>query len=414
VALSGGGDSLAVLVLASAWAARNGRRLLALTVDHGLHPQSPAWTAFAGQAARRLGAEPRALVWRGDKPATGLSAAARRARHGLLAEAAREAGAATILFGHTADDVAEAEVMRSASTPSLGRLKEWSPSPVWPEGRGLFLLRPFLGTRRRDLRRLLQTKGLAWLEDPANADLRFGRARARLALAETPDVPCGPASSARPDLDLDLLGVRIGAEGSFRLPRAGLKPGEAGARHVLSCAVACAGGQADPVRGAALQRILEGAASGATFTASLGGASIQALPDHLDITREAGSIRRAGAAPMALTAGSSGVFDGRFLARADADVLLAPLDGRAAKLPVAERKRLTHVPAAARAGLPAVLFGGRTGLAQPWGAGPVQIEPLFGARFAAACGLVTKEQDISRIFMADQRQSSYVGGLDLA
>ena len=63
LALSGGGDSMALLHLAADWCARRGRRLLALTVDHRLHPDSAAWTAFAGEAARAVGADCRALSW---------------------------------------------------------------------------------------------------------------------------------------------------------------------------------------------------------------------------------------------------------------------------------------------------------------------------------------------------------------
>ena len=76
LALSGGGDSMALLHLAADWCARRGRRLLALTVDHRLHPDSAAWTAFAGEAARAVGADCRALSWEGPKPSTGLPAAA--------------------------------------------------------------------------------------------------------------------------------------------------------------------------------------------------------------------------------------------------------------------------------------------------------------------------------------------------
>src|SRR5690606_21939616 len=128
-----------------------GRRLLALTVDHRLHPDSGTWAAFAGAAARRLGADWRALVWDGPRPAVGLPATARQARHRLLAEAARAAGARVILLAHTADDRAEAAWMRAAGL-RVGDPVPWSPSPVWPEGRGLMLLRPLLNARRAELR----------------------------------------------------------------------------------------------------------------------------------------------------------------------------------------------------------------------------------------------------------------------
>ncbi|WP_292046036.1 tRNA lysidine(34) synthetase, partial [Brevundimonas sp. UBA5718] len=112
LALSGGGDSIALLRLAAEWAKTRGRRLLALSVDHGLNPESGRWNAFAEQAARAVGGDWRGLRWDGDKPQTGLTAAARSARHRLIAEAARTAGARVVLFAHTADDIAEADLMR--------------------------------------------------------------------------------------------------------------------------------------------------------------------------------------------------------------------------------------------------------------------------------------------------------------
>ena len=74
VAFSGGGDSLALLLAAKAWADANGRRLLALTVDHGLNPASTDWTRWCGETAERLGVAFQALRWEGAKPAAGLPA----------------------------------------------------------------------------------------------------------------------------------------------------------------------------------------------------------------------------------------------------------------------------------------------------------------------------------------------------
>ncbi|HZV85188.1 MAG TPA: ATP-binding protein, partial [Brevundimonas sp.] len=77
LALSGGGDSMALLQVAASWARENGRRMLALTVDHGLTPESAVWTVFARDAARAAGADWRGLDWSGPRPASGLQAAAR-------------------------------------------------------------------------------------------------------------------------------------------------------------------------------------------------------------------------------------------------------------------------------------------------------------------------------------------------
>ncbi|WP_231680979.1 tRNA lysidine(34) synthetase TilS, partial [Brevundimonas sp. AAP58] len=183
LALSGGGDSLALLHIAAAWAKRAGRQLLAITVDHGLTPASADWNRFCESQAHRLGANWMLRRWDGEKPATGLPAAARRARHALVADAAREAGARVVLFGHTADDVDESDWMRERGS-TLGRLREWSPSPAWPEGRGLMLLRPMLGERREALRAFLRVTGAEWIEDPGNVG--FDRGAARRALTPLP------------------------------------------------------------------------------------------------------------------------------------------------------------------------------------------------------------------------------------
>ncbi|PZQ35988.1 MAG: tRNA(Ile)-lysidine synthetase, partial [Phenylobacterium zucineum] len=109
VGFSGGGDSLFLLKAVLDWA--GDRPVLALVVDHRLQPDSARWTADAVAKARALGAAATALAWTGDKPSTGLPAAARRARHALLATAAREAGAKVLLLGHTASDLAEGAAM---------------------------------------------------------------------------------------------------------------------------------------------------------------------------------------------------------------------------------------------------------------------------------------------------------------
>ncbi|MBW8733769.1 MAG: tRNA lysidine(34) synthetase TilS [Asticcacaulis sp.] len=176
VAVSGGGDSVALLY----WLAEWGRRPLhVFCVDHGLNPSSSQWTQGVARHAENVGAAFTALSWTGEKPTTGLSAAARSARHALLADAARAAGVGVLCLGHTADDIAEARLMRAAGS-SVGRPTLWSPSPAWPQGRGVFLFRPLLSQRREALRTWLKSKGLSWIDDPANDNTASLRARIRL------------------------------------------------------------------------------------------------------------------------------------------------------------------------------------------------------------------------------------------
>ncbi len=337
VGFSGGGDSLFLLKTVLAWAP--GRPVLALVVDHQLQPDSGRWTAEAVEKARALGADARALSWTGDKPASGLPAAARRARHALLAQAAREAGAKVLLLGHTASDLAESAAMRAEGS-TVPDPREWAPSPVWPEGRDVFLLRPLLALGRDEIRRALTDQGEAWLDDPANQDLRYARARARAAGAgETAPIEAATLSPPRFTVD---------AAGALRLPR------DVAATH-LAAALLCAAGTERPPRGERLARLIERLRSGEAFTATLSGARVEAGADVL-VCRDAGETARGGLAPLALAPGETGVWDGRWEVTAGVDPLsVVALKGRSAALSSAQRAKLAALPATARPSLPLIL-----------------------------------------------------------
>ena len=389
VAFSGGGDSLALLTLACDYGRATGRRIVALTVDHGLNADSAAWTLRAGEAARRLGAEWRPLNWRGAKPSSGLPAAARGARHTLLAEAARTLGARVILLGHTADDLAESALMRAHGAPALPDPREWSPSPVWPAGRGIFLLRPLLAVGRPALRARLTGLGLDWIEDPANLDLRFARARARRTLAEGP-TPLALPGSAPDRAVMARLAVRITLtiEGYATLPRAladetppdQLVP-------VLGAAVVSVGGALTPPRRRVLDRLAARLCGTAPVRAQLAGVRVEADATEVLLARDAGEGRRR-AAPEA-----EGLFDQRF--ETPPGVRVGFLAGRAGRLSPADRAQLRRIPAVARGSLPVLdPDGAQPRLPRPIGAEGDAVTALAPTRFAAACGLVACEADI--------------------
>lgn len=171
-----------------------GRPRIAAIVDHALRPESAAEALEAAAIARDLGAEPviLRLDWpRGEKRS---QEAARLARHAVLAELARLRGASVLFLGHTRDDQAETVLMRRlAGSRDLGLagMATLSPSPVWPEGRDLWIARPMLGQSREALRDHLRGEGVRWIEDPSNEALRYARVRARRELkdsAETDDL----------------------------------------------------------------------------------------------------------------------------------------------------------------------------------------------------------------------------------
>jgi tRNA(Ile)-lysidine synthase len=412
VAFSGGSDSLSLLLLAKCWADRCGRPLLALTVDHGLQPGSGAWTQTARQTAERLGVDFRALAWRGEKPVSGIPAAARTARHRLLGEAARQAGAGVILFGHTLDDQLENALMRGAGH-RLGVMRDWSPSPVWPEGRGLFHCRPLLTERRGDLMAWLAGQGLTWIEDPANKDLNSPRARARLQLraGEAPSLASGgPGEDAMARLARRCTAFEWGG---LALPRR-LLAGHGQAMRLLQAAAACVAGRQALGRPDRAHALLGRIEAGETFVATLGGARIEAGRDLL-VTREAGEFDRTGPAVLALPVGQAVMWDGRFELTARHEGLsVSPLRGHAARLKPEQREALGRMPAGGRGALPAVLGSG-SGPYCPIFSERESGEPSVGLygwvrpRFEAVCGLLQKEGESSpALLMANLRKPSYV------
>ncbi|MFJ3312974.1 tRNA lysidine(34) synthetase TilS [Micrococcus endophyticus] len=198
VGLSGGADSCALAVAAAALRGTRAGAALgpvgAVVVDHGLQAGSADVAEAAARVARTLGLEP-VLVRRvavreaGDGP----EAAARRARRGAFADAAREAGAGLVLTAHTADDQAEQVLLglaRGSGTRSLAGIPAGGALPG-----GTALARPLLGLTRADAEAICRWAGVRWWEDPHNADPALLRSRVRtrvLPALEDPADGLGP------------------------------------------------------------------------------------------------------------------------------------------------------------------------------------------------------------------------------
>lgn len=382
VGFSGGGDSLFLLKLILDWARPLGRPVLALVVDHQLQRDSASWTEAALAKAQALGAAARGLVWTGAKPVTGLPAAARRARHALLATAAREAGARVLVLGHTASDLAEGAAMRAEGS-SVSNPREWAPSPVWPEGRGVSVLRPLLSLTRAEIRQALAHEQETWLDDPANQDLRYARARAR---AAQPGLLVASGQDLTPPTEID-----VDTTGVIRLARA-VSPAH------LAAALLCASGVERPPRGPRLAGLVGRLRSGERFTATLAGARIEA-EDVVVVCRDAGEASRGGLARLDLAAHEVGVWDGRWeVVAGQASLTVVALRGRVSRLAEAQRAKLRAVAPAVRPTLPLLLFEGREHPGELVLDGPqlavegrTRVRSLVLDRFKAAVGLLDQE-----------------------
>ena len=157
-AVSGGADSLALLVLAVA----AGCNVTAVHVDHGLRPGSAAEADVVATAAGQYGATFRAATALVD-PGPNLEARARAARYAALPD--------DVLTGHTADDQAETVLLNLLRGAGLDGLAGMAP------GR-----HPLLRVRRRETRAFCEVEGLEPVDDSSNDDLSFRRNRVRAEL----------------------------------------------------------------------------------------------------------------------------------------------------------------------------------------------------------------------------------------
>jgi tRNA(Ile)-lysidine synthase len=178
LAVSGGPDSIALMWLAARWRGTlaRGPRLIAVTVDHGLRAEAAAEARDVKRLARTLDLPHRTMRWTGEKPKTGLPAAARTARYRLLAQAARACGATHILTAHTRDDQAETLLMRLLRGSGIGGLAAMARES---ERDGVRLARPFLQVSKSQLVATLKKAKIGFADDPTNRDTNFTRPRLR-------------------------------------------------------------------------------------------------------------------------------------------------------------------------------------------------------------------------------------------
>lgn len=194
LAVSGGGDSMAMLALAHGWARVMGIGLRVVTIDHGLRPAAAAEAAMVAAECAALGHAHDCLRWHWDGQGN-LQDAARQARHDLIG--AWRGTLAHVLFAHTRDDQAETVLLRLLRGSGVDGLAAMAPARrLWDARGGWCVLRPLLDETRADLRRYATTLHMPFVDDPSNADPRFDRVRARQAMAVLGLAPDGLARTA--------------------------------------------------------------------------------------------------------------------------------------------------------------------------------------------------------------------------
>jgi tRNA(Ile)-lysidine synthase len=324
LAVSGGPDSMALMHLARRWAGLAGRdpaSFAVVTVDHGLRTESAQEAAFVAEEARALGFAHDTICWTGEKPKTGIQAAARQARYDLLSDYCAARGIGCVAVAHTADDQAETFLMRLRRGSGVDGLAAMA--PVSERG-AITLVRPLLGFSKARLLGYLRASRLPFVQDPSNENEAFERVRLRHAMKALASAGIGRApltmAAARIRRSRDAL-VEIAEtflRRHFTISPLGMgecsleafhgQPEEIALR-VLARAVDLIGGEHEAPRLIRVERLLESLRAGKT-EATLGGAIVQSASGALRFYREPGRMKLA---PAPLTPGASILWDSRFI-----------------------------------------------------------------------------------------------------
>ncbi|WP_286192206.1 tRNA lysidine(34) synthetase TilS [Roseomonas genomospecies 6] len=323
VGVSGGADSLGLALLAQRWAAARGGALLALIVDHGLRAESAAEAARVGGWLQARGIPHAILRWEGEKPATGIQAAARAARHRLLAERCRDEGILHLALAHHRDDQAETVLLRFARGSGIDGLAGMA--PVRAAG-AVRVIRPLLDLPRDRLAATCRAFGQDWIEDPSNRNPLFARARLRAAGEALAAEGLDPlrladvarrAARARNALEsataaLLAEAAEIHPEGWLRLdPKPLLEaPEEIALRALVRC-IAATGGAPYPPKDEAAERLYGEIGGGMFQGRTLGGCRILPRRGRLVIAREPVGVTER----LSLTPGGEVWWDRRFAVR---------------------------------------------------------------------------------------------------
>ena len=338
VAVSGGGDSMALALLLAGWG-----KPTALIVDHGLRPESGDEAALTAARSADLGIPARVLPLSGLARGPALAERARTARYAALAAACRDSGLADLLLAHHAQDQAETLLLRQGAGSGPAGLAGMAPVA---HGDAVRLLRPLLTVTPARLRASLRWAGASWVEDPTNTDPATPRARFRAAFARGDAAPvpdlCQAArrhGAARREQEITVAD-ELARQVSFLPGGVAAIAGPAISAAALSAVIWTVSGARHPPGTAAVARL-----AGRLRPATLHGAVVLPTSGGWLVGREAAA--QADAVP----ARSGAVWDSRFrlLAAPPQDGTLGPLGDDAARL-----RRWSGLPAALLRTAPAI------------------------------------------------------------
>ena len=366
LAVSGGADSVALLLLVRRWLDTIPEiqpDITVLTVDHELRPESAEEARWVQALAKRLKFQHHTLHWQGSKPRTGIQAAARKARYDLMTGFCRDHAIPALATAHQAGDQAETFLMRlrrGSGVDGLAAMASLS------KRNGIVILRPLLDLSRAELSAFLTSQKQSWREDPSNADLNYERIQLRRALSENKtlgltasalNLTAKRLSRARRALEgfttnflRAALIVHDAGFGTIPLPALLAETEEIGLRALIRMAHAFGG--CNTVRLAKAEAALEKLRNGVTGL-TLGGCHFALRQDTLTAVREYGRMPKS---PVPLAGLETVLWDNRFLIESTAQIppgtVIRPLGPDGIKAAKVSGYDLAAIPRAALLALP--------------------------------------------------------------
>lgn len=363
VGVSGGADSLSLVLLADAWARSRGGRAVALTVDHGLRSEAADEARQVAAWLAPLGIEHHTLRHDGPRPEGDVQAAARAVRYDLLLTWCRQAGCLHLLLAHHRDDQAETVLLRLARGSGVAGLAGMAAVTYRSEAR---VLRPLLDVPRSSLEAFLTARHQPWISDPSNDNPAFARVRLRQGAALLADEGLDASRLAATASRLGRARQAIEAAAEVLFAEAGeidprgwawldvaavRKAPEEVALRLLADMTSAIGGKGHPPREDRLIRALERLGEPGTIH------GCRLLPDAQDrllIVREARGLE----VRQGLRCGERVLWDGRFRVTLGPETVEEGLTLRALGAEgwrtLAAERAVADVPVAARVTLPAL------------------------------------------------------------
>jgi len=378
LAVSGGPDSMALLLLVDRWCCARKKankffpNIVIFSVDHGLRAAAARECAFVMSKAKILGYKGETLTWKGEVPTSRVQESAREIRYQLLAAACHKHGIKTLLTAHHLDDQAETFLMRLARGSGVDGL-----CAMAGESRryGLYLHRPLLDLEKSVLLHALQEAQWDYIEDPGNDDPRFERVRLRQHSEELKTlglsakmIGLGAKRLRRAKMALNEISdgflednAFISEYGTARIDQLALydAPDEIAIRALAKVLRIC-GGTRDVPNMARLETLLEGLKRDFSTNRTLAGCRLIAKGDFWLVVREVGRILEV---QKSIVPGGCMFWDARYIVCADEkaskNIVAGPLSSTDELAGNLEQAALQALPKEAIASLLALRYKGK-------------------------------------------------------